>query len=365
MPMAHLAKVEGNHSETLIMCKEGEVIDNVNYALDGTPCAASFVENNFAIYYNSLAEVFPHAKHVNLLKLESYIGVGLRSYKSDENILLLAVYDTKPIPAPLTQEQQIMLHLFGEKLVREYELNKMLGEVRATNKVAIELSNANIAKKVATGIAHELNQPLSAISIYAEGLSKNILNPDYSQKNEKAASKIAMLSRRCGTIINRVKSFVQTGQLCKTHVSLESILQRVLESLEYELSSNAISLQYDSNIKVVLFVDAFQLEQVFTNLFTNSIHALNQKSNDELKQIIIKVHHQEDRVEIMIRDNGTGISTERLAQITQPFVSDKGSFGIGLSLVYSIIEAHHGSIRIESALGKGTEVALHLPMSES
>ncbi len=360
MKYAHIATVDGNLCETLAFCKKSSLLDNIQYNLQGTPCDKAFDGENFVIFSDNLASQFPEDHLITDMNLGTYIGLGLRSYNTNKKLLILAVYDDKPLSTPLTQEQQVILHLFGEKVVREFELRQSLDELRATHKITNQLTNANIAKEVATGIAHELNQPLSAINLYSEGLLQNTHSPE---QNKKAIEKIAMLSNKCGTIINRVKSFVQTGELTKTYTSLSTILANVIDSVEHELTQNEVQVAYATSEEVLLYVDAFQIQQALINLFTNSIHALCEASSDDIKQIRVEMSPHQDHVEIRLFDNGSGIAKERLAHITQPFISDKGSFGIGLSLVYSIIEAHKGSIRIESEHGKGTKVILQLPLT--
>jgi len=112
--------------------------------------------------------------------------------------------------------------------------------------------------------------------------------------------------------------------------------------------------------EIVLYADQEQLEQVFINLFANAVHALPNGGD-----LVVRADEEDHRVKIRVSDTGTGMSSETIEKVFEPFYTtkDKGT-GLGLAIVFNIIQKHQGEIEVASAEGKGTTFTITLPKEE-
>jgi two-component system, LuxR family, sensor kinase FixL len=221
--------------------------------------------------------------------------------------------------------------------------------------------------EMASTLAHELNQPLSAITNYIKG-SQRLLQ-DRSDESAKrlrgALDKAAEQALRAGQIIRRLREFVLRGD---TERRVESIVKLIEEASALALvgakeQGVRVSFRYDPRAELVL-ADKVQIQQVLLNVMRNAVEAMDGSRRRELQ--IYTGMAEEDMVMISITDTGTGISEEIAAQLFQPFVTTKRhGMGVGLSISRTIIEAHGGRIWIEPNPEGGTVFHLTLPAAST
>jgi two-component system C4-dicarboxylate transport sensor histidine kinase DctB len=215
--------------------------------------------------------------------------------------------------------------------------------------------------QLSAGIAHEINQPLSAISHYSHN-GLRLIKSGRLEETEKNLNQISNLTKRATTIITRLKSLARKQQDNLVMVDLRLVVDNVLSMLEGDevrkLTSINISFDHDRNL---VNADAVQLEQVVLNLITNALDAINDQPE---KLITIDCLHQYDRIEIHVRDNGPGISKELREQIFEPFFTTKRrgqSLGLGLSISYNIIKSFGGKLTVDDGSGSGASFCIQLP----
>lgn len=213
--------------------------------------------------------------------------------------------------------------------------------------------------KLAAGVAHEINNPLTGILMFASLTRKNE-NLEPSVKND--LDMIITETQRCAQIVKGLLDFSRESVPQKKPSSINAIMDATLALIENQsrFQNIAITREYSQGIPHVL-VDPNQIEQVFVNMLLNASDAMPSGG-----KILIKTDTRENHVRVTITDTGTGISEANLEKIFDPFFTTKDArgTGLGLSVSYGIIESHGGKIEVESAVGIGTTVTIILPLPE-
>ena len=215
--------------------------------------------------------------------------------------------------------------------------------------------------QLSAGVAHEIGNPLNALQIHLELLKKEIkkLSP---KSREKLINFVKVIREEIGRLDKIVSQFLEASRpsfLKLEEVKIEDIMEELIAFLTPEFRKNKIEIKenYSSYIPSVL-LDRNQMRQAFLNILKNSIEAMPNGGN-----IYISTFLRGDRIEVGIKDEGMGISEDRLYRIFEPYFTtkDKGS-GLGLMITYRIIKAHGGEIKVESKVGEGTEITVILPL---
>jgi len=213
----------------------------------------------------------------------------------------------------------------------------------------VHISRLTAMGEMASTLAHELNQPLSAIANYLKG-SRRLLetNPDErSTVVRDAMDKAADQALRAGEIIRRLRDFVARGE---SELRVESIKRLVEEASALALVGAKdrgirVRFVFDPTIDLVL-VDRVQVQQVLLNLMRNAIEAMEESQNREL--VVSAMPAKDNMVAIGVADTGHGIAPDVSAQLFQPFFTTKRhGMGVGLSISRTIVEAHGGQIGVE------------------
>jgi len=231
---------------------------------------------------------------------------------------------------------------------------------------------------LASGVAHEVRNPLAGIKTMAQTLEEEIEKNDPRQEY---LSRIIRQVNRLDELLRTLFSYAKPRQPIRKPQRLHDIIQEVDILLDDRIKKKKIVytkiLPKDLN---KIFVDYHQIQQVFINLFLNALEAMPNGGNFELKSRVVEtIIYARDRrnkafvnqdkesryVEVTIKDSGVGIKPDQLNKIFDPFFTTKPQgTGLGLSIVYRIIEEHNGEIRVDSKLGEGTTFTLLLPTEE-
>jgi len=229
------------------------------------------------------------------------------------------------------------------------------------------MARLDMMGEMATGMAHELNQPLAAIATYAD-VALRLLGTDIKQPDllEEALQGARQQAVRASEIILHLRKLVRKQAPQKQDVDLNELISSVVEFTQFEARKHEIqfTLQLDKDLPNVS-VDSVQIEQVLLNLVRNSIEALQLVADKERQVMIHTGLNSNGWVQVEITDNGPGMSVEILDHLFQPFVTTKGAagMGMGLSICHSIIEAHGGRLWAQSKPGQGATFFLTLPLN--
>ena len=209
---------------------------------------------------------------------------------------------------------------------------------------------------MASALAHELSQPLTALGLYLQG-ARRLLSEFEDEKVVLARRAMRMAvdqALRAGQIIRRLREFVSRGETEKRIESLRRMVQEafalaILGAMDRSLRFN---LALDPSVDLVV-ADKIQIQQVLLNLVRNALEAMQDSPRRELR--ITSAPASDGMVEVSVADTGSGIAPEIADQLFQPFMTTKkDGLGVGLSLSRNIIEAHHGRIEVEPNPGGGT-----------
>ena len=241
------------------------------------------------------------------------------------------------------------------------QLEKTVDILRATQAQLIHSEKLSAVGEFVAGVAHELNNPLTALIGYAELLQTGPVSDD----DRSSLQRISNNAERCHKIVQSLLSFARQHPPERKLTNINSVIDSVIEILIYELRTNNIHVVKDFSPALPrLLVDPHQLQQVFLNIVNNARQAIEAFRPHGVIRFSTRVLGQ--KVQIRFQDDGPGISAENLAKIFNPFFTTKPvgkGTGLGLSLSYGIIQEHGGAITAESKPGQGTTFIIDLPIT--
>jgi C4-dicarboxylate-specific signal transduction histidine kinase len=245
------------------------------------------------------------------------------------------------------------------------EINERRRTEQALQEAQAELARASrltTMGELASTIAHEINQPLAAISNSAGACVRWLnANPPNLQEARLSADWIVRDSARAAAVVSRVRAMVRNAMSDKAPVSINRVIEDVLSSIGYELRKHrvAVKLAFDPSMPHLL-ADRVQLQQVFLNIFANAMEAMAQA---KVRSLAISTAARGDQVRVTIEDSGGGFEGEP-ETIFQPFFTTKPSgMGLGLSICRSIVEAHGGELKAATGV-RGACFRLVMPKLE-
>lgn len=222
--------------------------------------------------------------------------------------------------------------------------------------------------EMASGIAHEVNQPLAAISSYTQ-VSLNLIgaeNPNLAQLAD-ILSKTQQQALRAGRIIHRMREFVKSHAKHRSTADVNMLIHDAVGLCMADLKQNSIKLTFALEDDLPsIYIDQIQIEQVIINLIRNSVEALQSLPANQQRQIDIQSQLTgNNEILVRLKDNGPGLNEDHLERILTPFYTTKANgMGMGLSISRSIIEAHEGTLHFNSQQGKGASFYFTLPVQE-
>jgi two-component system, NtrC family, sensor kinase len=213
--------------------------------------------------------------------------------------------------------------------------------------------------ELVAGVAHEVNNPLSSISAFAQLLLRDGgLTPSQRESIEVIRSE----TQRASDVVKDLLAFSRRSEASREPLDLNSLLSRTLRLRGYQLTSNKVELETDLAPELpAVMGDARQLQQVFINLVTNAIQAMAPLGGGTLS---VTTRDEQARVVVEMRDTGPGMSESVRAHIFEPFFTTKGEgegTGLGLSVSYGIVTAHGGIIEVTNTSTAGTTFQVALP----
>jgi PAS domain S-box-containing protein len=239
----------------------------------------------------------------------------------------------------------------------------------------IQASKMTTLGTMAAGMAHEINQPLNVIQVCADFFLKMINKgmPIKEEDLKSMAHDISSNVQRASGIIKHMRDFARQSEVVKTQVNINDPIEDVFKVLGHQLKVHQIKLKLDLAPDLpFIMADHNRLEQVFINLVTNAVDAMDKKGEELGRQewerlLAIRSFCEGDQVKVTVADTGTGIPQEIRDKIFEPFFTTKEvgkGTGLGISISYGIIKDYNGTIDIKSEVGQGTTFELKFPVSE-
>lgn len=269
-----------------------------------------------------------------------------RHYSSNDENLLVAI--SRQLA---TTVEKVQLY---EQTCRAYE------DLRQTQEQLLQSEKMSAVGQLISGVAHELNNPLTAILGYAqllEGAHLDSRSSDYVRKLLKQA-------QRTHRVVQNLLSFARQRKPLKQDVVLSKVLDETIALREYDLKVNNITLEREVPVDVPsVIADPHQLEQVFLNIINNALDAMVEENGHGV--LHVRIFEQDAFVCVQFNDNGPGLKDP--TKIFDPFYttkSDGKGTGLGLSICYGIVKEHNGGIVARNREEGGATIEVRLPASE-
>jgi len=240
--------------------------------------------------------------------------------------------------------------------------NRMTAELEARQHQLVLSEKLASLGTLLSGVAHELNNPLSNISTSAQILSEEISEGELEYKKE-LIGQIEGQSDRARDIVRTLLEFSRQTEFKPERLSLVKSLQETIALIRGRVPTRVL-IRLDVPEELELVADKQRIQQVFINLLNNAVDAVGEEGKVEVSGRETEGNDGARSVEIIVGDTGTGIPPERIEKVFDPFFTTKdvgkGS-GLGLFIVHDIIERHEGTITVESRPGSGTAFTIRLP----
>ncbi len=351
-----------------------ETIPDAMIVIDERGTMQSFSAAAERLFGYSAAEVL--GKNVKMLMpapyreshdgyLQRYLSTGERQIIGIGRVVVGERRDGSTFPLELNVgEMKTGNQRFFTGFIRDLtESQKTEARLQELQAELVHVSRLTAMGEMASALAHELNQPLSAIANYMKG-SRRLLEDSSDERAtilREAMDKAAEQAMRAGQVIRRLRDFVARGE---SERRVEDVKKLVEEASALALvgakdKGIRVRFEFDPRADAVL-ADKVQIQQVLLNLMRNAIEAMEDTERRDL--VVSAMVVADDMVEIAVADTGTGIAPEVSAQLFQPFITTKRQgMGVGLSISRTIVEAHGGSITARPNPEGGTVFSFTLP----
>jgi len=256
-------------------------------------------------------------------------------------------------------EKEMCLPYLLEELKMAYD---NLSSTEEQLKIAEKLASIG---QLAAGVAHEINNPLGTILLYASMLKRDL---EKIYKNDQQTEDLELIveeANRCKNIVANLLNFARQGKLNLKEFDLTETLREVLRPFTADSAYKLIDFKFDiieNNYKIT--GDEEQLKQVFINLIKNACDAMHESSQ---KELTVHLSSEAGNVKIEVSDTGKGIAKENQSKVFTPFFTTKSigkGTGLGLAISYGIIKMHKGNITFTTEVGKGATFKVVLPKNQ-
>ncbi|MFC0203244.1 PAS domain-containing sensor histidine kinase [Novosphingobium soli] len=301
--------------------------------------------------------------------LERYLTTGERRIIRIGRVVFAQRKDGTTFPMELsvgeaTGESQRVFTGFIRDLTDRHRTQEQLEELQSE---LIHVARVSAMGTMASTLAHELNQPITAVANYVEAVRDLLAQPDPDDLPEiiEALEDAAGEAMRAGQIVRRLRDFVARGEVERTAENLPDLINEAAAFGLMGAIEKAVETRMDIDHEAAsVLVDKIQIQQVLVNLIRNAVEAMGPAARRILT--IRTTPDQPGLVRVTVADTGPGVAPEVAAQLFKAFVSTKmEGMGLGLSICRTIVEANGGRIWMESAEGGGTQFHFTLVRAEA
>lgn len=265
------------------------------------------------------------------------------------------------VPRPLTQEQRALYFSMASDVSKAIErLDAQRGQTRLVQERLLQSEKMSSVGQLVSGVAHELNNPLTGVM----GFAQLLLLRELDDTSRRHVETIYAEAERASKIVSNLLTFARRRRAQKEPANLNTLVERVLELRNYDLRVRNINteLELEPGLPETM-VDTNQIQQVFLNIIINAEQAM--RSDGGEGTLRIRSSASDGNVVVAFQDSGPGMSAETIRRIFDPFFTTKEAgegTGLGLTISYGIIEDHGGRIWADSEPGRGTTFVIELPI---
>lgn len=238
------------------------------------------------------------------------------------------------------------------------ELRRLQAEATRANRLAA-------LGELASGLAHELNQPLAAILAYAQGCARLIrAGSDDREEVLHALAQVAAQAEHAGEVVRRLRRFIARGEPQRAPAALNDLVREALALAEPDLRDHGVRPVMElADPSPTVCVDRVQIEQVLINLLRNAAEALAQTALDR-RAVRVRTRADGAAAEVTVTDAGPGVAPEIAANLFEPFQTTKAQgLGLGLAISRTLAQAHGGQLSLAAGPGPGATFVLSLPLT--
>lgn len=262
------------------------------------------------------------------------------------------------------EQYQLLTATVAQLTAARSELQERITTQREMESKLIQAAKLAAIGEMAAGIAHELNNPMTTVSGFAELILEGQSN-DSPIRHELEL--ILRESRRASDVVRRLLDFSRQGESVRALSNINDLINDVLALVSHLIRSTGTKITTELSDQIpLLLVDRNQIKQVILNLIHNSLHAM--PDGGQLS-ITTECRERDNRnwLAIKVIDTGIGIPPKNIKRVFEPFFTtraDEGGTGLGLSVSYGIVKDHGGMTDVESRVGKGSTFTVWLPIEE-
>jgi two-component system NtrC family sensor kinase len=252
------------------------------------------------------------------------------------------------------------LHLLMSNL--EHQVEDRTADLRAAQEQLLRTEKLSSLGKLSASIAHEINNPLAGILTFAKLVTRKLADGDLNPEGrEKVLKHLALVEReafRCSVIVKNLLDFARERPMLMKPADVNQAVDEILTLVDNQAHIQGVKIVRERGALPPVLGDFGQLRQIFMNIASNACEAMEAGGTLTVRSREVP---GELGVEVVFEDTGSGIPPERLRKIFDPFFTTKErGTGLGLSVVYGVVEKHGGRIEVDSEEGKGTRFTIRL-----
>jgi PAS domain S-box-containing protein len=306
-------------------------------------------------------------------KDDEELAEGLKNISKGESILFSKKRHYRKGHEPFFVNVNVSYAKYSERDVLIASTTDITESVEKETQL-IQASKMTTLGVMTAGMAHEINQPLNVIQVCADFFLKMVKKgmPISDEDLKSMANDISANVQRAAGIIKHMRDFARQSEVVRTKVNINDPIKDVFSVLGHQLKVHQIELELnlDPDLPYIM-AEHNRMEQVFINLVTNAVDAMDEKGKkmgtQEWRRLLkIKSFSENNQVVVTVSDTGTGMPQGIIDKIFEPFFTTKDvgkGTGLGVSISYGIVKDYDGTIKIESEVGKGTTFELRFPVS--
>jgi len=347
---------------TLARWSGGGLAPNVEYALAGQPCDETIRGREVCFYPKGVSEIFPAKRGTDRV---SYYGLPILDSAGRRVIGHLAFFDDKEMQAAVFESP--LFHLFASRAAAELQRKHAEEQGRRHLRLLAHAGRVGAMGEMSSAIAHEVNQPLTAITSYAQAALR-LLQGDLRTPVGaiEALRGIATQAGRAAAVTQRLRGFLRNSTPQRELADLNEVAQSAAALMQTEVRDRGATLvlQLDG-APLQAWLDVLHAEQIVINLVRNALDAMAAAPADvrpSAPTVTLAVTADGEHARIEVRDNGPGVAAEDAPRIFDAFYTTKPQgMGIGLALSRTIAEAAGGTLTLDGGHTPGARFVLCLP----
>jgi signal transduction histidine kinase len=341
---------------TLACWRGSGLVPNSEYDLTGQPCNETIQGRAVCFYPNRVNEIF-ESKHGT--DKVSYYGLPILDSAGRRVIGHLAFFDDKQMQSAVFESP--LFHLFASRAAAELQRKHAEEQSGRRLQLLAHASRVGAVGEMSSAIAHEVNQPLTAITSYAQAALR-LLQGDPRTPNGalEALRGIAEQAARAATVTQRLRGFLRNSPPAREVADLNQVAECATDLLRTEARDRNALLRLELCAEALpAQVDVLHVEQVLINLLRNAMDAMQGQAD---ATVTLSTRSAGDDAVIEVRDNGPGVPVDVAAHIFDAFYTTKAQgMGIGLALSRTIAESFDGALLLDAECRQGARFVLRLP----